>query len=142
MQLRRKDLCDYRLQKSKDDLKAAEVLLQKNMYAQTMNRSYYAIFHAVRAMFALDGFEVRKHSGLIAYFNKDYVATGIFDKEYSKILMAAEKVRNRSDYDDFYIVSREAAEKQFESAKKFILEVETHIINRDNPPKDKKQEDM
>jgi uncharacterized protein (UPF0332 family) len=130
MQLRRKDLCGYRLKRSKEDLSAARVLLKENLFAQAMNRSYYAIFHVVRALFALDGFETRKHSGLIAYFNKDYVATGTFDKEYSKILMAAEKIRNRSDYDDFYIASKEAAEKQIENAGKFILAIENHIKNK------------
>ncbi|MGD2084972.1 MAG: HEPN domain-containing protein [Candidatus Aminicenantes bacterium] len=93
MQPSRKDLCSYRLKKSKEDLKAAKVLLRENLYSQSLNRSYYAIFHAVRAIFALNEFDSRKHSGIISHFNKNYIASGIFEKDYSKILMKAERVR-------------------------------------------------
>jgi uncharacterized protein (UPF0332 family) len=117
MQPKVKDLCNYRLQKSRNDIKAARILFKENLYSQALNRSYYAIFHAVRALFALDEFETRKHSGLISYFNKNYVAEGIFDKEYSKILIGAELVRTKSDYRDFYIVSKDAAAKQIENAE-------------------------
>ena len=79
MQPKAKDLCNYRLQKSKEELKAARVLFKESLYSQSLNRSYYAIFHAVRALFALEEFETRKHSGLISYFSKNYVAKGIFD---------------------------------------------------------------
>ncbi|MCU0285755.1 MAG: HEPN domain-containing protein [Acidobacteria bacterium] len=62
MQPKIKDLCKYRLEKSKEDLKAAKFLIEEGLYSQTLNRSYYAIFHAVRALFALDEFETHKHS--------------------------------------------------------------------------------
>lgn len=86
MQPKIRDLCKYRLEKSKEDLKAAQILIKEGLYSQTLNRSYYAIFHAIRALFALDEFEARKHSGLIVYFNKNYVSAGIFEKGYAKIL--------------------------------------------------------
>ena len=40
------DLCTYRLEKAKDDLGTAEENLQKNRFSQSINRSYYAIFHS------------------------------------------------------------------------------------------------
>jgi uncharacterized protein (UPF0332 family) len=130
MQSKRTDLCNYRLEKAKEDLKAAQILLKEGLFSQTLNRSYYSIFHAVRALFALDEFETHKHSGLISYFNKNYVMEGIFEKEYSKILTQAEWVRNKSDYRDFYIVSKDSAEKQVENAGKFIQRMEDHIKDR------------
>ena len=42
-------------------------------------------------------FDSRKHSGIISHFNKRYIKEGIFDREYSKILMGAEKIRSKSD---------------------------------------------
>jgi uncharacterized protein (UPF0332 family) len=58
------------------------------------------------------------------------VSSGVLDKEYSKILMGAEKLRNKSDYDDFYIVSRSDAEKQIANAKTFISAIESLISDR------------
>jgi len=130
MQPKIRDLCKYRLEKSKEDLKAAQILIKEGLYSQTLNRSYYAIFHTVRALFALDEFEARKHSGLIAYFNKNYVSTGIFEKEYAKILSQAEWVRNKSDYRDFYIVFKDDAAEQIENAGKFIQRIEEYINSR------------
>lgn len=82
--------------------------------------SYYSIFHGVRAVLAFDQFDSSKHSGIIAYFNKNYVSSGKFNKEYSKILMRAEKIRTKSDYNGFYIASREDADEQIKYAKIFI----------------------
>ena len=55
-------------------------------YRLAVNRSYYAVFHALRAVTALDHFDSGKHSGIIAYFNQHYVKAGIFDKEISKMI--------------------------------------------------------
>ena len=122
-----KDLCTYRIEKARADLKASRVLLDQDLFSQSLNRSYYAIFHITRALTALDGFETRKHTGLIGYFNREYIAGGIFDKKYSKIIKGAERMRNRSDYDDFYIVSKDDTRKQLENAEVFIEEIEKYI---------------
>lgn len=121
------DLSKYRIDKAKQTLKAAEELLNTNKYLDSINRSYYAIFHITRALFAIDEFDTRKHSGVISYFNKNYVKTGLIEKDYSVIIMSAEKLRGRSDYDDFYIASREDAEKQCQNAKKFLKKLEDYI---------------
>lgn len=54
-------------------------------------------------------------------------AKGTFDKKYSKIIKGAERMRNRSDYDDFYIVSKDDTQKQIEDARQFIEELEGFI---------------
>jgi len=76
---------------------------------------------------ALDGFDSGKHSGIIAYFNQHYVKTGKFDVHISAIIQKAFKIRNKSDYDDFYIVSREEAKEQVKDAEYFIDIVEKFI---------------
>ncbi len=130
MQPEIRDLSRYRMEKSRADLAAAEILCDRGLYDQSLNRSYYAIFHSVRSLLALDQFDSRKHSGIIAYFNRNYVSSGVLDKEYSKILMGAEKLRNKSDYDDFYIVSKSDVEKQIANAKTFISAIESLISYR------------
>jgi uncharacterized protein (UPF0332 family) len=47
------DLSEYRLQKDKSLLKQAEFLLNNQMYAGSINRSYYAIFNAIRSLLSL-----------------------------------------------------------------------------------------
>jgi len=130
MQHNIKDLILYRLEKSKQDFESAEILLGKGKYAQSLNRSYYTVFHAVRALLALDKFDSKKHSGIVSYFIKNYIATGIFKKEYSKIILRAEKFRSRSDYMDFYEVSKEDAEGQLKDAKGFLMMLEKYVLKK------------
>lgn len=74
-------LSRYRFSRAIEMLGDAKVLLEQKSYASSVNRSYYSIFHALRAVTALDGFDSSKHAGVIAYINKEYVKTGIFDKQ-------------------------------------------------------------
>ena len=62
---------------------------------------------------AREGIDFSKHSGVLAYFQKNYVKTGIFQKEYSKILTEAFEVRSDSDYDDYYVISKELSRNNF-----------------------------
>ena len=61
------------------------------------------------------------------FFNQHYVKTGIFDRELSKIIDSCYRLREKADYDDFYLVAKEEAELQLEKAKKVYLIIEKHI---------------
>ena len=75
-------------------------------------------------------FDSSKHSGVIAYFNQNFVKTGIFAKETSKIIKNASIMREQSDYSDFFIASRQDAEEQIEKAKEFIGEIERYLKDK------------
>lgn len=122
-----RDRIVYRMQKANEDLAVSKNLLGEKHYAQSVNRSYYAIFHAARALFAIDKFESKKHAGVIAYFNEKYVKTGKVEKKYSKILTYAEKLRLKSDYMDFYIASKEQAQTQLDNAGEFVKMIENYL---------------
>lgn len=127
MEKRLKDLCKYRIKKAKDDLESSDIMYQNQKFSQSINRSYYSIFHAPRALLALDKFDSKKHSGIIAFFIKNYIKTGKFEKEFGQILTSAENIRIQSDYDDFFIASKQQAEEQLEKARKFLDKIETYI---------------
>ena len=50
-----KDLVLYRIETSKSDIKAAEILLAAKEFRGANNRAYYGIYHAISAVHALDG---------------------------------------------------------------------------------------
>ena len=99
-------LAEYRMGKAQECLKTAEELLAIEDYLAVLNRTYYAIFHSVRAILALDGEDRRKHSGVISYFQQNYVKTGIFDKCYSGIVQESFEVRQELDYEDFLLFQK------------------------------------
>ena len=69
---------------------------------------------------------------MIAYFKKEYVETGKFDKLYSKYLSQAFQIRNQADYEDFYIVSQKDAMEQYEKDDEFVKVVQVYLESERN----------
>ena len=122
-----RDLSAHRYGRVKENLQIAELLLKNANFRSSINRSYYSIFHAVRAVNALDGFDSSKHSGVIAHFNQEYVKTGVFEKGASKIIRNASELREQADYEDFYEATQEEATEVFAQASQFISVVESYL---------------
>ena len=114
------DLVQYRIDIAREKLKSAKILLEAGQYKDSIGRSYYALFSAVRAVLAKDQVDFSKHTGVIAYFQKNYIKTEIFERKYSKYLSGAFQIRNSCDYDDFYIVSKANAEEQYRKVDEMI----------------------
>lgn len=124
------DLCRYRLSKAEEYLQNAQAILNLQMYDSAANRSYYAIFHAVRALLALQSKDFKKHSGVISCFQMDYIRTGIFDKRMSDIIKSAFSLRQESDYEDFYIISHEDVITQVKEAGEFVSVIKDYIDSK------------
>ena len=61
-----RDLVLYRIETSKSDIKAAEILLNAREFRGANNRAYYGIYHAVSAIHALDGNAYKRHKDALA----------------------------------------------------------------------------
>lgn len=122
-----KELSGYRFSCSQESLEDAKLMFDHGRYKNALNRAYYSIFHAIRAVNAMDGFDSSKHSGVISHFNQFYVKTGIFTKEASKIITMASENRERADYLDFFVASREDAQAQIERAERFLGWIEGYL---------------
>ena len=90
-------------------------------------RILYAIFHAMRAVLALDGVDMKHHSGIISEFRKRYIKPGVFDTSLSGLISELSDVREGSDYNDFFIVSKADTAEQVQSAGTFLAAVETYL---------------
>lgn len=127
MQLDKETLSSYRLERAREDLQAAELNHKSGLFKASINRSYYAIFHGIRAVNILDGFDASKHSSVIAHFNQYYVHTGEFDRDIYKIVDKAYRIREKCDYSDFFLVSKEDSFRQLSQAKQFLDTVEEYM---------------
>lgn len=121
------NLVSYRLSSAEERLESAELLLKSEKYKDSVGRSYYAVFSAMRAVLAKDKVDFSKHAGVIAYFQKEYIKTEIFEKKYSQYIQSAFQIRNNCDYDDFYIVSKQDAEEQYQRALEFYHVIKEYL---------------
>lgn len=121
------DLAIHRVSTASEKLKSAKILLEEGQYKDSISRSYYAIFSSIRAVLATREVDFSKHSAVIAYFQREFIKTRIFDVKYSKYVQSAFQIRNNCDYDDFYIASRNDAEEQYRHAVEMLEEVKKYL---------------
>lgn len=126
------DLQMYRLNHAKEKLEVSKLLLEEGHYKDSIGRSYYAIFSAVRAVLAKDKVDFSKHAGVIVYFQKEYIKTGTFDKKFSRYLQGAFQIRNNCEYDDFFMVSKQDAEEQYQKAYEMYDEIKNFLEDKDD----------
>ena len=123
----------YRLERAKGDLADAEYNYKDSRYLNANNRAYYSIFHAIKAVLAIERVDCQKHKDVLAQFNHYDIKTEIFPKIMSSKINQAKEVREDSDYDDEFEPTDEQTKMQIETARELIKLVEEYL---------KKKEDM
>ena len=121
------DLAFYRLQRAKEDLETAKLLFDNGKYRDCNNRIYYTIFHAIRAILALEEVDFKRHKDVIAYFNKNYIKTNLFPKDLGRKIHISSDIREDSDYEDFYIASKDITSHQIDTAIELLSLAENYI---------------
>lgn len=124
------DLCKYRMDNAEETLDTAKLCMEHKRYKDTINRCYYAAFYAVKAVLALEETDFKRHKEAVAYFNQNYVATNIFEREIGKRLGRLKRKRETSDYDDFYIASHDEALEEYEAAKQIVKSVQEFLVSK------------
>ena len=127
----KKALSDARYEHAVEWLDAAKALLESANFKSAANRSYYAVFHAMRAVLAYDGIDMKKHSGVSSEFRKLYIKTGIFDIRLSDIISVLFDIRTDSDYNDFFVISKDEVVEQVENAAFFLATIKEHLEKRE-----------
>ncbi len=127
MDKRKINLAKFRFEKAEEELEISKTLFDKEYFGASLSSSYYAIFHAVRTVFAFEEIDSKRHTGIIYLFSEHFVKTGYLNNELRKILSHAFEHRLDSDYVDFYIVEKATAEKQIDNAEYFIKEISNFV---------------
>ena len=102
-------LSKVRIERAEELYKEAELLLDKEAYKSANNRAFYAIEKGIKALLAVEQIEVTTHNGGLKQFNYYYIhkGDGTFSPDDYHQIARADQIRNASDYDDFYITSKQ-----------------------------------
>lgn len=121
-------LVKYRLEQAQTAIMDAKCLAEGNgSFQSIINRSYYAMFYAASALLLKSGISASKHSGVLASFDKEFVHKGIFPKEFSKDFHSVFDLRQKSDYRDMVIFTREKTEETYRKAIHFVDAIRNYI---------------
>ena len=123
----RDDLVKYRLAQARDTIDVVDLLIKNNKLSSAINRIYYGMFYSLLALALQFNFETSKHQQLIGWFNKEFIRTGIIEKEFGRILRDAFENRTSGDYDSFVIFDQAEVLLLFTDMKSFIEQIEIFI---------------
>ncbi len=121
------DIARHRLLMAKEDLETANLTFVAGKFRAANNRAYYSIFHSISAVLAKEGVAFKRHKDTLSYFNKYYIHTGIFPRELGRKIVKAEEIRHASDYDTFYIASKEVTVQQIQTAGQLLHLTEKYL---------------
>lgn len=124
------DLIEHRFRIAQEDLDTAYLLLNAEQYRGANNRAYYSIYHAIDAILSIDKIAFKRHKDTLAYFNKHYVATGVFSRDMGKRIVKAEEIRHASDYDTFYVASKDITRQQIETAEQLLKSAQEYYCGK------------
>jgi len=121
------ELILYRLQQADESLQEAKTLAQNSLWRGAINRAYYAMFYAALALVVQKQQVISKHSGVIAFFDKEFVRNSVFPKELSRYLHFAFERRQNSDYGEIFTVNSEEANQAIIEAGQFVDEIKAYL---------------
>jgi uncharacterized protein (UPF0332 family) len=121
------ELSRFRVGRAFECLDEATILADKKHYNACVNRLYYACFYAVNALLASKGLSSAKHAGVRGLFNQHYVKTEIIPRDLAAVFNDLFESRQESDYQDFFVVEKEAALEFIAPAERFVKHVATYL---------------
>lgn len=84
----------------------------------------------MRAVLAFDKTDMKHHSGIIAEFRRLYIKTEIFNRQLSTIISVLFDIRTESDYDDFFVISKQEVIEQISNAEFFVTEIQKYLSTK------------
>ena len=130
----RKTLVQLEFEKADTIMSQIELFHQNNFWDTIANRLYYAVYHAVVALFLHDGIEVGTHKTTINRFGNYYVMTGIFTSQDGKLFSRLKSIREASDYTTTFTITQETLEPRIAEAKDLVSRIKNYI--EETPYKD------
>ena len=125
-------LCRYRLEQAEEALSEADLLLNAGHFRGAINRAYYAMFYAIQVLVVKNKVKVSKHSGVISYFDREFVKPGIIDKEFSKWLHRLFDLRQDADYGDMFEPSDDQCRQAVDQASQFVHRIRNYFESPSN----------
>ena len=117
----------YRLERARETLAEAELLLSQEHINTSVNRLYYSCFYAVSALLLLKGLFSSKHSGVRSLFLQNFIKTGVFDVALGKLFDNLYDSRQQVDYADLVRFDKDTATVWCKEVAQFIEKIENKI---------------
>jgi len=121
------DLVKYRLERAKETLEDAQLLIESRRWNSAINRLYYSAFYAVIALLLNENHKTTTHNGVKSIFSEQFIKKNIISKEFGKKYSQLFTWRQKGDYADLFDFTEEKVLPYYDFVKKFIQQIEKTI---------------
>ncbi len=101
-------------------LDVASVLLQSRYWSDSVSRSYYAVFHAAKAVLMETGIERNSHHAVWSAFGEHIAARGRMDRRLHRLALDLFEARVASDYLPIVGDTEQDASEHLTFAREFV----------------------
>ena len=115
------------LARAVDKLTVAEILLANGAWDDAASRAYYAAFHAITALLFSNGKSYSSHAQLLGAFNRDFVKSQVFHRDFTAILTRLFEDRQSGDYDVFAAISEDDARLDVANARRIVESIQQDL---------------
>ena len=115
------------LEKAKGKLDSALTNLEHRQFDDAVSRSYYCVFHIISGLIYLKDTEFSSHNQTLGFFNKEFIKTGIFPKEFGKWIYKLFEFREIGDYVVTTNISEKDAKESYERASIILNSINDYI---------------
>ena len=126
----RDDVIAYRINRAKESLKEAKALEQIKSWNGVANRLYYACFYMVSALLMKSNLDSKTHSGTKTLFFKEFIKTGLVEKQWSEHYQQLFNLRTRGDYEDLITIDEEDVSPLLPETETFLGEIKKFISSK------------
>jgi uncharacterized protein (UPF0332 family) len=120
-------LIKYRLDKSYSILIEADDVANLGHWNLTVNRLYYAAFHACNALLLDNGLSARTHSGLIGLIGQNFIRANILSTEDGRLISNLFSMRQTGDYNDMFDWSESQVKPLIEPTRALVNKIKSII---------------
>jgi uncharacterized protein len=117
-------LVNYRLERAKESIEEAKILVERGHVNTFINRLYYACFYAVSALLLTKGLSSPKHSGVRSLFHQNFVKSGIMGIESGQFFDKLFDNRQKADYSDLLRINVNEVYHWYDETKEFVAKIE------------------
>lgn len=115
------------LGKSKENLDAAQLLLDQGFPEIAASRAYYAMFYLAEALLLRKKMHFSSHAAIIAAFGKEFSKTGELDAKFHQNIIKAQSIRQIGDYGYNEPLPKEDVQEVIQWANEFFIAAETYL---------------
>lgn len=121
------DVINYRLSRSHETLKAADILIESGDLYSAVNRLYYACYYALSALLIKHELPTKTHNGVKTQFGEHFIMKKVIDRRHGVFYSQIFNSRHEGDYDDFVFFDLQTVTQYREKTAEFLQMIKEQI---------------